>query len=267
VVPFSNSITSGTNAQIIAITNLAVGDSVTVSSNGTAKIVGDVIAASTLIDVRNLGAATLTKTVSSGTSLNFYVFDTKADVLSTITVAVSETDGGTKATTTSTSYYEASVGESHTVASVVVPSTLAQSADGEVTFRVTDVFGNEVDATLATANTATPTLTVSTGSASGPTYSVSRKLWVGKITAPSNTRPYIVTIDGNGSATTPSNVGLGSSAVDNQLSVVNNTGVVSQITALTGQVAALTADYNALVAKWNKLVASKRAPKKKVALK
>jgi hypothetical protein len=58
-----------------------------------------------------------------------------------------------------------------------------------------------------------------------------------------------------------------SSAKDSIKGVVNSAGVSAQITALTAQVASLTADYNALVKKWNKLVASRKAPKKKAALK
>jgi hypothetical protein len=52
-----------------------------------------------------------------------------------------------------------------------------------------------------------------------------------------------------------------------QFFTVNATDLSATVTALQAQVAALTADYNALAAKWNKRVASKKAPKKKVALK
>mgnify|MGYP006898283914 CR=1 FL=1 len=47
----------------------------------------------------------------------------------------------------------------------------------------------------------------------------------------------------------------------------NAADLSAQVTALTAQVAALTADYNALVKKWNKRVDSRKAPKKKAALK
>jgi hypothetical protein len=47
----------------------------------------------------------------------------------------------------------------------------------------------------------------------------------------------------------------------------NAVDLSAQVAALTAQVAALTADYNALVTKWNKRVDSRKAPKKKAALK
>jgi len=264
-VPYTNAITTATNTLTIAVSgSIAAGDVVTVTSAGTAKVVGDVIASSTLIDVRTMGAATLSKTATSSSTLSFYVFDTKAETPSTITVTVSETDSGTKSTTTSTKTFEAEAGESHAVTGLTAPASLAASADGEITFKVTDVFGNELDATTVTT---APTLTAGAGTVTGPTYSVSRKLWVAKNTAPSNTRPFILTLDGNGATAGPSNVGLGSSSVDNQLIVVNNATAVTQVNTLTSQVAALVTAYNALAKKWNKLVASKKAPKKKVALK
>jgi hypothetical protein len=285
-VPSANGIISATNAQIIDIANLAAGDTVTVSSSGTAKIIGDVVAASTVIDVKTLGAATLTKTPSgslpatSGTAsaLKFYVFDTKADSASTITVTVNETDAGVKRTNTSTSVYEASVGPIHNVVGLSAPASLAAAADGEVTFKLTDVFGNEIDQATITANLGSaffaPTFanTSGAGAVSGPTYSVARKLWVAKVTAPTNTRPFIVTVDGNGSSNDgPGNAGLGSSTTDNNLVVINNTGAAAQQTALATQVAALTAQvakrvskkkYNTLARKWNAAF-----PSQKVALK
>ena len=55
--------------------------------------------------------------------------------------------------------------------------------------------------------------------------------------------------------------------VTNQFWTLNAADLSAQVTALTAQVAALTADYNALVKKWNKRVDSRKAPKKKAALK
>jgi hypothetical protein len=55
--------------------------------------------------------------------------------------------------------------------------------------------------------------------------------------------------------------------VGTQFFAVNAVDLSAQVTALTAQVAALKADYNALVTKWNKRVDSRKAPKKKAALK
>jgi hypothetical protein len=55
--------------------------------------------------------------------------------------------------------------------------------------------------------------------------------------------------------------------VDSAFFATNAVDLSAQVAALTAQVAALTADYNALVTKWNKRVDSRKAPKKKAALK
>jgi hypothetical protein len=277
-VPYTNALTASANVLTVAVSGSTnPGDTVTVAITGTAKVAGDVISASTLIDVRNIGAATLTKTVTSAAqTLSFYVFDTKAETPSTVTVTVNETDSGTKSTTTSTKVFEAEAGVAHAVTSLTTPSTLAASTAGEISFKVTDVFGNELDNdTIDTA----PTMAGTSGSPTleGPTYSVSRKLWVGKVTSPANTRPFIVTLDGNGATSGPSNAGLGSSSVDNQLIVINNAAAAAANASATAQIAALTAQlaesrpkatsvtkkrFNTLARKWNAAF-----PSQKVALK
>jgi hypothetical protein len=55
--------------------------------------------------------------------------------------------------------------------------------------------------------------------------------------------------------------------VGTQFFAVNAVDLTALVTSLNAQVAALTADYNALVKKWNKRVDSRKAPKKKAALK
>jgi hypothetical protein len=263
-VPEDNTLVAGDNALEIAITNLAVGDTATVSISGTAKVVDDqVTVATSLLKVNTLGSSSLSTTLTSGTTADFYVYGTSTAAASTITISITETDGGTKSTSTVTKYFKPSIGAAHFVTNANVPATMTAGTATEVSFNITDVFGNVLDtATIASAVLATAGPTVSdSGIASWDTV---RKIHVGKITAASSTSPFVVTLDGGSE---PTNVGLGASNLDDTRAVVNSTGVAAQVTALTAQVTALTADYNALAKKWNARVASKTAPKKKVVLK
>jgi hypothetical protein len=271
LVPQLNTIarvdTTG-NALLIAITNISAGDSATISSAGTAKVVGDTVSTSTKnLNVSTLGASTLTKT-ASGSTLNFYVYSTSSAAASTITVSVTKTAAGTKSTTTETKYFKATTGSAFAVKDIVAPNTTTASAEAEVTYKVTDVFGNEIGASGNTqASALTAALTTTNGIAS---YDTTRKLWVAQYTAPANTKPYTLTITHGSNTADHEDKGLGKHSLVDNIVVVNgaaNSTASSQVSALTTQVAALTADYNALAAKWNKRVASKTAPKKKVALK
>jgi len=265
IVPQANTLVSGTNALGIVISNLAAGDVAAVTISGSAKVVDDqVTAASSLVKVTSLGGSSLSTTVSgSDTTASFYVYGTSTAANSTISISITETDGGTKSTSTVTKYFKPSIGAAHFVTNANVPATMTAGTATEVSFNITDVFGNVVDtATIASAVTATAGPTVS--DAGVATWDSVRKIHVGKITAASSTSPFVVTLDGG---TEPANTGLGASNLDDTRIVVNSSGVAAQVTALTAQVTALTADYNALAKKWNKRVASKTAPKNKVALK
>jgi hypothetical protein len=275
LVPQLNTInrvdTTG-NALLIAITDITAGDSATVSSAGTAKVVGDAVTTSTKnLNVSTLGASTLTKT-ASGSSLNFYVYSTSSAANSTITVSVTKTAGGTKSTTTATKYFKANIGAAFAVKDIVVPNTTAAGAEAEVTYKVTDVFGNEIG---AAGNTQASALTAAATTTDGiATYDTTRKLWVAEYIAPANTKPYTLTIT-HGSATADhEDKGLGKHSVADNIVVVNgvaNATASSQVTNLTSQVAALTAQvagmvtkkrFNKLARKWNKAF-----PSQKVALK
>jgi hypothetical protein len=262
-VPSANTIVGGTNALKIVVSGVAAGDTATVSISGSAKVVDDeVTAASSLLKVSTLGSSSLTTTVAGAdTTATFLVYGTSTAAASTITLTISETDAGTKSTTTATKYFKPSIGAAHFVTNANVPATMVPGTATEVTFNITDVFGNVLDtASVASAIVAADATVSDSGRA---TWDSVRKLHVGKVTATS-TNPFVVTIDGG---TEPANTGLGSSNLDDTRAVVNSAGVSAQVAALTAQVAALTADYNALVKKWNKRVASKTAPKKKAALK
>jgi hypothetical protein len=272
-VPHANTLVAGTNALGIVVSNLVAGDTVTVSSAGTAKVVGaGVSASSTNFNVTTLGASTLTKTLSgSSTSATFVVYDTQIANISTITVAISETNSGVKSTSSETKTFKATIGAAHQVTDVVVPSTIAASTAFEVTFKIKDVFGNEIGASGTTVSSALATTAGSPTDSGIATYDTNRKVYVAKMTSPANTDPFIITLDGG---TDASSNGLGATSLEGIIRIVNNTtapATASQISTLTAQVAALTTQlaasvtkkrFNTLARKWNKAF-----PSQKVALK
>jgi hypothetical protein len=142
-----------------------------------------------------------------------------------------------------------------------MPATLA-SGTAVVSFKVTDVFGNAVEEDFTDVVTAGVIGTE--GTDIDTTFDAAISAHKFTLTS-SSSDPSFLKVDLGASSVN----GL-SSKTDESVSYFNTTAasvISSQVTALTAQVAALTADYNALVKKWNKLVASRKAPKKKAALK
>jgi len=269
-VPHANTIVAGTNALGITVSNLVAGDTVTVSVSGSAKVVADAVsAASTNFNVTTLGAASLTKTVAgSATTAAFYVYDTQVTNISTITVAIAETNSGVKSTSSESKTFKATVGSAHQLTDLVVPATIAASTAFEVTFKIKDVFGNPTGTSGSTVSAALATTAGSLTNSGIATFDTNRSVYVAKMTSPSNTDPFIVTLDGG---TDAASNGLGATSLEGIVRIVNNPGAAAQQTALTAQIAALTAQvakrvskkkYNTLARKWNAAV-----PGQKVALK
>ena len=264
-VPQTNALTDaldnatpGGTVLKIAVANLVAGDTVQVSATAPAKVTDALIANSTLVDVTKLGAASVTSTVTgTDTSATLYVFTTSSTAISTISVTVNETNGAAKSTITQTRFLKGQTGAAWRVTNVVAPATLANgAAEADVTFNVTDVFGNQLESAIGAG-----AIAVSTGTTNGlATWDTVRKLYIAKVTSTTN-NPFVITIDGNGSGTAaPANVGLGASGTTFS-AVVNNTGVSAQVATLTEQVATLTAalaasvtkkKYNKLARKWNR---------------
>ncbi len=258
-VPATNTLDVATDYGVeITITDLLTADVVRVTSTGTVKLMEAEQAASANVAITSLGSQSITKNRSSASDLILYAYTTSTTAGS-IVVSVERTG----LSSTSTKWIKGTVGAAYNIVDVQgVPSTLAKTAAGVVTtFKLTDVFGNAVEAA-----TSGVTLTPSTGLAthtfaSNIGWDSSAKNYRATLTA-LETLPFLVDI----SLADGSVPGL-ADANFKYTNVVNNAGVSAQITALTAQVTALTADYNALVKKWNKLVASRKAPKKKAALK
>jgi hypothetical protein len=145
-----------------------------------------------------------------------------------------------------------------------------------LTGTVKDIFGNDLTTELGATDFA---LTILGGSASaqandpgtvtGSTYAYNATTAVYTITG--NMRdtagPQGVSLAVDGANKASLRVTGFAVPVTNQFWTLDAVDLSTQVAALTAQVAALKADYNALVTKWNKRVDSRKAPKKKAALK
>jgi len=202
------------------------------------------------------GVTSLSKSVTGATSYTFYAYTTSTSVPAKVTIAT--------ATDTKTYWVKATVGAAYNLANVVFPASILSGETNSntnknvVSFDITDQFGNAV------TSGATATLSGVGATFSGAaTYDSTRKKW-----------------EANVSGTTQSNVSMQLALTATDISAngfakpviyafksVSAGSIEDQVKALTAQVSALTADYNALATKWNARVASKKAPKKAVALK
>jgi hypothetical protein len=252
-VPATNTLASGTNALTVTVSGLATGDVVRIDTTGTVKMVRALTpygTATTAIDISTVGLQTYSTTTTSASDVVVYAFNTSTTA-GTIVTTVTRTG----LTSSSTQYFKGSTDAEYNITEVTgVPATLAKTKTAAITFRVTDVFGNQV-------KNNSDVLALTPTGVSGLAWDATSEKYEAVLTSSSDD-PYVLTIDLGVTDT----VGM-AKAKDSFIAVINNTGVAAQITALTAQITALTTDYNALAAKWNKRVASKTAPKKKVVLK
>jgi len=228
---------------------------VTVSSTGAVKV------SASLTD--SAGAALK---VTDG-SQTISITTTSANLVATFYALNTSTTAGkvTIATPGSTNTYNVKglAGTPYNLTSVKFPTTItsgAAEADGAViSFGLTDAYGNALD----TANPSAVSTAALGATVSAATYSTVRKQYEALVfgTATANVALSVTLaaadLSANGFA----------KPVKYAFSSVSAASLEAQVSSLTAQVAALTADYNALAAKWNARVASKKAPKKAVALK
>ena len=247
-VPYSNSVLRGQNAIEYTVSALETGDVVRITTSGSVKAIDSAVDVpnSVLYNVTSAHKSSIEKTRTGNTNYVFMV-QTTSTTAGTVVVSVSRTG----LTSTSTTYVKGKAGAPYKITDVTgVPTTIAKNATAAVTFKMADVFGNVVETTVPGGLTKSANL--------GPvTWDSTAKVFKSTLTAPASTAFTVeldlgaVDVDGFADAT------------DSYVNVVNFAGNSS----LATQVASLITDYNALAKKWNKLVASKKAPKKKVALK
>jgi hypothetical protein len=229
-------------------------DAVRVTAAGGAKVLTKTAFDDATTKSITLGAASADSagTASSAGETSFIVYTT-----STTASQVTVTSGSN-----SSSFWIKGVSPASYAYNVVVkspPATLATSVDTDVDFTVTDAFGNAVEETLAATITKVGNVNLSTATA---------------LTWDTDRKTLELVINGSAAGNASINVALGATKITafgdpkTAFFTVAVGGTQAElITSLNAQVAALKADYNALAAKWNKRVASKKAPKKAVALK
>jgi hypothetical protein len=251
---FENTGTTTRNVVRFDVTTSAA-TTVTVSSTGAVKVSASLTdSAGAALKVTDGSQTISVTTTASNLVATFYALNT-----STTAGKVNIATPGSL----NTYNVKGVVGEGYNLTSVKFPSSItsgAAEADGAViSFGVTDAYGNA----LSTANLAEVTTAALGATVSAETYSTVRKQYEAVVfgTATSN-----VALSVTLTATDLSANGF-AKPVKYAYSSVSAASLDAQVASLTAQVAALTADYNALAAKWNARVASKKAPKKAVALK
>ena len=258
-VPDDN-IISSTNSQalVLSLSNLAVGDVISVKTTGAVKVTQtSLTVASRDLNNTTVGKSDLSSTRTNTNAVSWLLYTTSTTV-GTAVVTVTRTG----LTTTNTYHIEGLAGVGYNVSALSgMPSALA-SGSAVVSFKVTDVFGNEVIGDFT--NPVTAGVIGTTGTAIDSTYDAAIKAHKFTLTS-SSSDPSFLKVD----LAATSVDGLAGKA--DELTAYFNTTAASvtsaQVTALTAQVTALIADYNKLAKRWNKRVASETAPKKRVVLK
>jgi len=250
------SSSSTTRNVVRFVVNSSATSTIAVNIDGAGKLTDTLTDSASAALKVGAGVTSLSKSVTGATSYTFYAYTTSTSVPAKVTIAT--------ATDTKTYWVKATVGAAYNLANVVFPASILSGETNSntnknvVSFDITDQFGNAVTAG------ATATLSGVGATFSGAaTYDSTRKKW-----------------EANVSGTTQSNVSMQLALTATDISAngfakpviyafksVSAGSIEDQVKALTAQVSALTADYNALATKWNARVASKKAPKKAVALK
>ena len=241
VTRFDVATVAGTTVEVTTTGGVLVVDAIA-NTDGTAKNVG-------------AGSASYSKqAVTGSTTVTFYAYTTSSTAGSVIIQTPSQK---------ATYFLKATVGAAYNLVGVKFPTSVTQGqteADSTavVSFKVTDVFGNEITTNPTTA----ATLAVLGGSGSTTiTYSTLRKQYEAAVfsaTASSVAMSVTLTatdLSANGFAKPVKYAFASVSAGDLATQV---TTLTAQVTALQAQLAALTAStvtkakYNKLVRKWNR---------------
>jgi hypothetical protein len=296
-VPADNAIVytatpvTGDTGRGLDFANLAVDDVITVTTTGGVEVLSSVTGlgvASSLWDVTSLGKTSLTKTVTTAGTDTLYFYTTSTAVG---TAVITVTRAGSSAVTVSKTYYFKGIaGPAYNLTSVTgVPDTLANTKTANFSFKLTDVFGNNVASitTIGTSDitgtTAIPYVvvpsTVSMRAGASAYYSSSAGEYQATITSGSSSATvFDMYIDRGEAAGKQDADVLGFATANNTfVAILNNPAAATANATATAQIAALTIQlaasrpiatsvtkkkYNKLARKWNAAF-----PSQKVALK
>jgi hypothetical protein len=254
-VPSLNTIKLATDESAVSllVDSLAIGDVVSITSTGAVKFVfTEVLAASANFNASNLGVQTYSTTKTNADPITVYAYSTSTTAG---TIAATVTRPGL--TSSQTYYVQGEAGLAYNIAATAgVPSVLSNTATSVVSFTVTDVFGNAVEARAAVSDDAQR---VNMGLI---TWDAAAKVYKSTMTSPS-TGAFIASIDL--AAATRSITGMPDANQD-LVATVNVSGAGTQVLSLTAQIAALEAKiltmrtfersvtkkrFNTLARKWN----------------
>jgi hypothetical protein len=273
-VPANNLIDG--NGSIAVTATASVGDVMTVTSTGGVKILSTVFNSSDPGKLYTSASGTQSYTVSitsTATTKDFVVYNTSTTA-GTFTVSLKS---ATSSAQGSPVYVEGVAGGAYNF-NVTAPATLAAGTAGEITFKITDMFGNELedDATGkghlndhgSISGVSAPTLgTVS--------WSTTRKLYYASLSAVATAVEFVYVL--NIPNTDVADIGGLAKPKRTGIFVVNGTTNATAATTAAAQVASLTEQlansrpketsvtkkkYNTLARKWNAAF-----PSQKVALK
>jgi hypothetical protein len=241
----------------VAVATIENNASVTVSASGGVKLLTAAqLAASTTTTAT--GTTSLSLTANDSGAVTFYAYNTSTSAGSFTVQEVKA--GAVVAANTKWLKGSTAAGNAYKL-NAVVPTIGGLSSTVEFTATVVDMFGNAIE----NAHTITPALLGGDGTIAGNmTWNATKKIYEDSFVNRTTAGTIALSIPLTVSADTVTAFGAKNVS---SFTVLTATDLQAAITSLQAQVAALTADYNALVKKWNKRVDSRKAPKKKAALK
>jgi len=241
-VPAANVITTGASSQTaVTITPTgAEGDVFTATATGAIKLVSAGITGSKDLNVTTLGTQSFRAVLTAGSLPVVHAYTTSTTA-GTIVATLTRANG---ATATTTFHLKGIAGPAYNITPVSgVPSTLAKAATSVVSFKLTDVFGNEVENSSTTATLLSrSTATASTAAMGDVTWDATAKVHKSTMTSGTND-PFIASItlaDSDGELTTAQGGDVAGfpDGKKSLLAVVNFAGAGDQVAALTAQLAA-----------------------------
>jgi hypothetical protein len=245
----------------VSVTTVS-GETVNVTATGGARIVDTIQNADSTNRNSTAGAATYSVTATTQSTV-FYVFTT-----STANQSLTISKGGN----TGVYWFKARHGAPYNV-TATMPAVIPASAPAtpNLVAKVTDVFGNLVtSAVTMTASTAGAQSTITPNASGSVNYDSTAQGHLFTLNA-AGTGGLGVEIFITTAPTRPTGLAAPASRWFGSSNAADLAGQITtlqaQVAALTAQVAALKADYNKLAERWNKRVDSRKAPKKKTALK
>jgi hypothetical protein len=154
IVPYTNTLTEAADTVLpVDFANIAVGDVISVSTTGSVKVVTAEATGTSDLNVTTLGKSSLSitsDTVNEPGASGVFLYNTSTTA-GTATIVITRTG----LTSTTTLHIKGTAGLKWNVTEVTgLPAALADTKTAVVTFKITDVFGNNItasdDATMST---------------------------------------------------------------------------------------------------------------------